>query len=222
MEARCRGGELAGNPAGLLAVLLHAAHADHDAPIHVLMPYGDPLRTLGLWFQQLWAESLGKEDGDGRGVGPTPLAAVGATDQHSILQLLMEGPADKVVCFVGVRDRPVDRRIPELHPEIEALGYLGGHDLGHLLDAERRATAEALRRRGRMSLTLELERLDARCLGQLLLLLEQATVYAGALYGVNPLDQPGVELGKRLTYGLLGREGYEAPDTGTGEPRWRV
>ncbi len=229
MEARCRNDGLTENPAGLLAVLLHAAHADAGAGTHVLMPYADRLRTLGLWFQQIWAESLGKTPaGDGSageaggGVGPTPLAAVGATDQHSILQLLMEGPRDKVVCFVGVRARGEDVEIPGLHPGMDALSYLGGHTLGHLLETERGATAEALRRRGRMNLTLELERVDARALGELFVLFEVATVYAGALYGVNPMNQPGVELGKELTYGLLGRAGYDAPEPGTVDPRWRV
>ncbi|MDX1568061.1 MAG: hypothetical protein R3223_09680, partial [Longimicrobiales bacterium] len=224
MEERCRSRELKENPAGLFAVLLHAAHAERGAHVHVLMPYGDRLRTVGLWFQQLWAESLGKkvEDEDGvRHVGPTPLAAVGATDQHSLLQLFMEGPPDRVVCFLESREEE-DLVIPELHPGVDALEYLGGHTLGELLSTEKAATAEALRRRGRMNLTLEMGRVDARSMGELFLLLEMATVIAGGLYGVDPLDQPGVELGKQLTYGLLGRGGYDSPELGTGEARWRV
>jgi glucose-6-phosphate isomerase len=181
------------------------------------MPYSDRLRSLALWFQQLWAESLGKG-----GKGPTPLPAVGAVDQHSQVQLFMEGPKDKVVVFLAVTELGDPMAIPALHPEIAELGYLGGHSLGELLDAERRATAEALRQAGRPSMTLELDRVDAEALGATLMLLQIATVYAGALYGVDPLDQPGVELGKRLTYGLLGRAGFEAPPLGTGDPRWRV
>ncbi|MFP3949178.1 MAG: glucose-6-phosphate isomerase, partial [Longimicrobiales bacterium] len=172
----------------------------------------------------LWAESLGKkveDEGGVRHVGPTPLAAVGATDQHSLLQLFMEGPADRVVCFLEAREEE-DLMIPELHPGVDALGYLGGHTLGELLSTEKAATAEALRRRGRMNLTLELDRVGPRSMGELFLLLEMATVIAGGLYRVDPLDQPGVELGKQLTYGLLGRDGYDAPDLGTGEARWRV
>ncbi|MFW6199233.1 MAG: glucose-6-phosphate isomerase [Gemmatimonadota bacterium] len=224
MENRCRSRTLQENPAGLFAVLLHAAHVERGAGVHVLMPYGDRLRTVGLWFQQLWAESLGKkveDEGGVRHVGPTPLAAVGATDQHSLLQLFMEGPADRVVCFLEAREEE-DLMIPELHPGVDALGYLGGHTLGELLSTEKAATAEALRRRGRMNLTLELDRVGPRSMGELFLLLEMATVIAGGLYRVDPLDQPGVELGKQLTYGLLGRDGYDAPDLGTGEARWRV
>jgi glucose-6-phosphate isomerase len=181
------------------------------------MPYSDRLRSLALWFQQLWAESLGKA-----GNGPTPLPAVGATDQHSQVQLFMEGPHDKVVVFIAVSDVGDPVAIPSLHGEIVELGYLGGHSLAELLDAERRATAEALRQAGRPSMTIEVEKLDAHALGALFMLLQIATVYAGALYGVDPLDQPGVELGKRLTYGLLGRAGYQAPPLGNGDPRWRV
>ncbi len=225
MEERCRAERLLENPAGLLAVLLHLADTEWGAPIHVLMPYADRLRSFALWFQQLWAESLGKPrpGGDGReGVGPTPLPAVGATDQHSQVQLFMEGPRDKVVVFLAVADPGSDVSIPRLHPEIDQLGYLGGHSLAELLDAERRATAEALRRRGRPNMTLEVERITPETLGGLFMLFEIATVFAGALYGVDPLNQPGVELGKELTYGLLGRKGYEAPRIGTGDPRWRV
>lgn len=221
MEAACRGPELTGNPAGALATVLHAADTELGQPIHVLMAYADRLRALTFWFQQLWAESLGKIRGDGH-VGPTPLPAVGATDQHAQVQLFMEGPPDKVVVFLAVDPPAEDILIPDLHPGVDELGYLAGHALGELLDAERRATTEALRRRGRPSATIELGQAGAHAVGGLILLLELATVYAGALYGVDPLDQPGVELGKRLTYGLMGRAGYDAPELHAGEPRWRI
>ena len=217
MEERCRTDKLLENPAGVLATLLHHATTEDGKPIHVLMPYSDRLRSFALWFQQLWAESLGKA-----GTGPTPLPAVGATDQHSQVQLFMEGPRDKVVIFLAVKVDGDPVAIPALHPEIVELGYLGGHTLAELLDSERRATAEALRQAGRPSITIELEKVDAATLGALFMLFQIATVYAGALAGVDPLDQPGVELGKRLTYGLLGREGFSPPSFGHADPRWRV
>jgi glucose-6-phosphate isomerase len=225
MEARCRTSELERNPAGTLATLLHAADTEQGRPIHVLMPYADRLRSSALWFQQLWAESLGKRmglDGQIRHAGPTPLPSVGAVDQHSLLQLFMEGPQDKVILFVELEDPGVDVPIPHRHSEIPSLSYLGGHSLKELLGAERKATAEALRRAGRPSATLRLPGLNARVLGQLFMLLEMATVFAGALYGVDPLDQPGVELGKVLTYGLMGRDGHEAPELDAGDPRWVI
>jgi glucose-6-phosphate isomerase len=139
-----------------------------------------------------------------------------------MLQLFMEGPHDKVVVFVAVEDMGTDLAIPSRHPGISSLGYLGGASLGRLLDTERRATAEALRREGRPNATVVLPRVDARSLGEALMLFQIATVYAGALYGVDPLDQPGVELGKMLTYGLMGREGYDVPELDPGDPRWVV
>lgn len=221
MAEACRGTELLGNPAGALATVLWAADTELGHPIHVLMAYADRLRAFTLWFQQLWAESLGKVRGDGH-VGPTPLPAVGATDQHAQVQLFMEGPRDKIVVFLGVDLPETDVAVPDLHPEVETMAYLGGASLGALLDAERRATTEALRLRSRPSITLEVGRVDARGLGALILLFELATVHAGALYGVDPLDQPGVELGKQLTYGLMGRTGYDAPRFPEADPRWRI
>jgi glucose-6-phosphate isomerase len=225
MAERCRTSALAENPAGILATLLHHLDVAQGASVHVLMPYSDRLRSFAAWFQQLWAESLGKaKDRAGREVnrGPTPLPAIGATDQHSLLQLLMEGPKDKVVIFVSVGGAEDPVEIPRIRGEFPALSYLGGHSLEELLDTERRATIEALRQQGRPSLSIEVDDLTPRALGALFMLFQIATVYAGALYGVDPLDQPGVELGKRLTYGLLGREGYEKSPLGTGEASWRV
>ena len=225
MAARCATPELAENPAGMLAALLHVADTELGARVQVFMPYADRLRGLAFWVQQLWAESLGKAlDRRGRRVetGPTPLPAFGAADQHSILQLLMEGPRDKVVVFL-VREAPAaDVAIPALFRDKPALGYLGGHTLFELLDRERRATAEALRREGRMNLAVTVDRVDARSLGALFMLFQIAVVYAGALYGVDPLDQPGVELGKLLTCGLMGRPGYDVPRIPAPDARWRV
>ncbi|HUF76580.1 MAG TPA: glucose-6-phosphate isomerase [Longimicrobiales bacterium] len=225
MEERCRSEILAQNPAGVLATLLHHADTAWSRPIHVLMPYSDRLRSLALWFQQLWAESLGKSRtlaGERRPSGPTPVPALGATDQHSFLQLMMEGPQDKVVVFVEVADHGVDTPIPDRHPEMPELSYLGGHTLGELINTERRATAEALRLEGRPNATFHLPRVSAETVGELLMLLQIATVQAGALYGVNPLDQPGVELSKRLTYGLMGREGVEPPSFPDDDGSWVV
>jgi glucose-6-phosphate isomerase len=129
----------------------------------------------------------------------------------------MEGPQDKTVTFVAVREPSADLSIPSLHRDVQELGYLGGHRLGELLDIERRATAGALARRGRPNLTIEIDRVDGWHFGGLLMLLEIATIYAGTLYGVNPLDQPGVELGKQFTYAMLGR-----PDAEQARQEWNM
>ena len=225
MLRRCATPELTANPAGTLATLLHAADTEMGASVQVFMPYADRLGGFAYWVQQLWAESLGKAlDRAGRRVetGPTPVPAFGAADQHSILQLLMEGPRDKVVVFLGRGAPGADVAIRNPFTDIPDLAYLGGHTLFGLLDRERRATAEALRREGRMNMTVTVDRVDAHSLGGLFMLFQIAVVYAGALYGVDPLDQPGVELGKVLTCGLMGRSGYEVPSIPPPDPRWRV
>ena len=210
MVSRCATDDLHRNPAGAYAMLQWLAHTRAGAGIHVMMPYADALRDFAAWFVQLWAESLGKERPDGEHVGPTPIGALGATDQHSQVQLFMEGPVDKTVTFISVAEPEGDLAIPRAYPEVRELAYLGGHTLGELIDVERRATAGALAQRGRPNMTLALDRVDAHSVGELILLLELATVYAAALYGVDPLTQPGVELGKQFAYAMLGRPGAEA------------
>ena len=190
------------------------------------MPYSDALRDLAAWFVQLWAESLGKKRPDGAHVGPTPLPALGATDQHSQVQLFMEGPADKTVVFLAA-GREGDVEIPRAYSEIAELAYLGGHTLGELLDVERRATAGALARAGRPNGTLFLDAIDPWHVGALMMLFEIATIYGGALYDVNPLDQPGVELGKQFTFAMLGRPGSEEArrqwdELPTPDPHWQL
>jgi glucose-6-phosphate isomerase len=215
MDDRCRTNRLEDNPAGLFAALQFLAHTRASAPIHVMMAYTDRLYLTADWFRQLWAESLGKQlDRNGADVftGPTPVKALGATDQHSQVQLYMEGPFDKTVTMLATEVWPIDLEIPSLYSGLPELSYLGGHTLGELLDAERAATAAALSERGRMNMTLSLPRIDAHAIGQLFMLLQIATVYAGAFYNVDPLDQPGVELGKKLTYGLMGRSGFTSPN----------
>jgi glucose-6-phosphate isomerase len=215
MARRCATPELRENPAGVFAVLQWLADSRAGKRMHVLMPYSDPLRDFAAWFVQLWAESLGKVrpgsgGADGESVGPTPIAALGATDQHSQVQLFMEGPADKTVTFVAVGERATDVALPPLHRDVPELAYLGGHSLGELIDIEQRATAGALARRGRPNMTLRLDRVDPWHVGGLIMLLEIATAYAGQLYGVDAFDQPGVELGKQFAYALLGRPGADA------------
>ncbi len=209
MAARCNEVSLEANPALVYAMAQWLSDTRHGRHIHVFMPYSDPLRDFAAWFVQLWAESLGKQK-SGTGVGPTPIAALGATDQHSQVQLFMEGPADKTVTFVAIRERDIDLKIPAAFSDVKELGYLAGHSLGELIDVEQRATAGALAKRGRPNMTISLDRVDAWHLGSLIMFLEIATAYAGSLYGIDAFNQPGVELGKQFAYAMLGRPGAEA------------
>jgi glucose-6-phosphate isomerase len=211
MVQRCASDDPRNNPALAYAGLQWLADTKLAKRNHVFMPYSDQLRDFADWFVQLWAESLGKiNPKTTEHVGPTPIAALGATDQHSQVQLFMEGPADKTITFVNLDESPQGPEILVNPSEGQDLEYLGGHTLGELLDVERRATAGALARRARPNMTLTLDRADPRSVGELIMMLELATAYAGSLYGVNAFDQPGVELGKQFTYAIVGRPGYDA------------
>ena len=171
--------------------------------VRVMMPYADALDRLAAWFVQLWAESLGKD-----GKGSTPHGAVGTTDQHSQVQLYMEGPQDKVIEIVEVEEHQRDLPIPEAYGDLEGVGYLGGHTMGELLNVECDATRKALTEAGRPNSTIKLDVINEENLGYLFQALEVQTAVAGSLYGVNAFDQPGVEAGKQITYSRMGRPGY--------------
>lgn len=211
---RAESDDLLSNAPALYAALLWAADTWHGARTHVVMPYADRLREFSEWYRQLWAESLGKRL-DRRGelinAGPTPLGAVGATDQHSQVQLFMEGPYDKALTFVDVEHHGSDVTIPGREQLPDALAYLAGHSLQELLRAELEATSSALARMGRMNMTLRVPELTAETFGELLMFFQVACGYAGIWYNINPFDQPGVELGKRLTYTAMRRPGFNEP-----------
>jgi glucose-6-phosphate isomerase len=143
-------------------------------------------------------------------VGQTPVKALGTTDQHSQVQLYVEGPYDKVVHFIGVEDYGQVLEIPASATGHEALDYLGGHTFNELIKAEQEATALALAGAGRPNCTHTLSEISPRTVGELLYTLEMATAYSGELYDIDAFDQPGVEAGKVATYALLGRRGYES------------
>jgi glucose-6-phosphate isomerase len=178
----------------------------------VMMPYSAALAKISDWFGQLWNESLGKAlhlDGTPAHCGQTSIKAVGVTDQHSQLQLYMEGPRDKTVCFIGVDSFRSQIKIPSLFKEQGELSYLGGRGLGELFNFERQGTARALAENNRPNLSLITPKVTSQSLGYLMQTLMLATVVSGVLYGIDPLDQPGVELGKKFTYGLMGRQGFD-------------
>lgn len=212
MDERCSSPSLFENPAYLHGAILYLAEIAHQKTTHVLMPYSDALRGLGNWFVPLWAESLAKMiDVDGRPVqaGQNPIAAVGASDQHTRLQLFAEGPNDKILTFIRVEDHGARVDIPEGYGDLESVAYLGGRTLGELLNLEQRATEVSLGELGRMTTTLHVPSVNAFTVGQLIYLLQVQAVLVATLHRVNPFNQPGIEAGKRLTYGMAGRRGYE-------------
>lgn len=165
----------------------------------VLMAYADRLLPFTLWFRQLWAESLGK---DGKGTLPVP--AAGAVDQHSQLQLYLDGPDDKLFTVVTAGSAGRGRIAPPALVEDKRLEWLAGRSMGDLLDAEARATVETLAARGRPVRQLLLERIDETALGALMMHFMLETILAARLLAVDPFDQPAVEQGKALARDYLG------------------
>jgi len=229
MDERCSKQSLAENPAALLATILVRLGREHAKPNHVLMPYSHGLYLMADWYRQLWAESLGKRlDSSGRDIyaGFTPIKAMGATDQHSQVQLYREGPNDKVIGFVEVGDfGDGDVTIPE-GLKIEALEYLEGQTLGSLLNAEKRATEYALVESHRPNYTIHMDRVDAHHVGEFIQMWQVATAYAGLMLDIDAYNQPAVETGKKATFGLMGRAGFEEHkrnvDRTLTETKWRA
>lgn len=217
MDERCSNEDPSKNPAAVLAHLLvqlgTGSAGMQPKPNHVMMPYANSLKLMGDWYAQLWAESLGKKfDTAGNEVftGFTPISALGTTDQHSQVQLYREGPNDKVIGFCEVEDfgDDQDMTIPT-GMGVKAIEYLEGKRMVDLLNAEKRATEYALVESQRPNYTITFPKIDAHHIGEFIALWEIATAYAGLMLNIDAYDQPAVETGKKATFGLMGREGYE-------------
>jgi glucose-6-phosphate isomerase len=211
-NAVCWSEKLGENPALTAAAVHHALDTKRRKKIEVVYAYSSYLWGAAFWYRQLWAESLGKRvnrRGEIVETGQTPVAALGVTDQHSQSQLYMEGPRDKMITFWQVEKPRAELRIPKDFSKYDSFGYLGGKSLGQLFRAELVATEAAFTQAGRPNCRWTLPRVDEQTIGALFQTLEFQTAFAGELYGVDAFDQPGVELSKKLTYGLLGRKGYE-------------
>jgi glucose-6-phosphate isomerase len=155
------------------------------------MPYSSLLKDFSSWFVQLWAESLGK---DGKGL--TPIPAYGATDQHSQMQLFMEGPQDKILFIIEVKNHQTDYSLKN-NLAAESFKNLSSFTLSDLMKAELEGTLTALSENDRHVVQLSISKLNEESLGQLILFVECLTVIIGELLLVNPFNQPGVEAGKK-------------------------
>jgi glucose-6-phosphate isomerase len=199
------------NPAAMNAAI-NWHYYSRDKKMSVIMPYSYALKDMADWYRQLWAESLGKAkdlEGNDIYVGPTPVKALGTTDQHSQVQLYREGPNDKLYTFLQARNFRKEIQIgenPEIAPE---LSYLSGAQMCELFNAEKIGTEFALLQNSRPCLTVLFDEISPYTIGQFIYLFEVTTSFAGALFGINTYDQPAVELGKEATFALMGCEGYE-------------
>jgi glucose-6-phosphate isomerase len=162
--------------------------------VQVMMPYSDRLGRFGHWFAQLWAESLGKD-----GQGTAPVACLGPVDQHSQLQLFMDGPHEHLITVVRAPSAGTGPRIDQGLANAAGLSYLAGRTAGDLVAAQAEAVPQALARAGRPVRTFDLARLDEASLGALMMHMMVETMLAAHLMGVDPFDQPAVELAKVIT-----------------------
>ncbi len=210
MDARVKTTRFFENPAAINAAINYHYYT-HCKHISVMMPYSYALKDMADWYRQLWAESLGKKlDLNKRQVwvGPTPVKALGTTDQHSQVQLYREGPNDKLFTFLQVNNFGRDVKIgpaPDCAPE---LGFLAGKKMSTLFNDEKKATEYALVWDKRPCLTVIFDRLSPHTVGQFIYLYEVTTSLMGALLDIDTYNQPAVELGKEATFALMGKEGY--------------
>lgn len=213
MDTRVKCEDFYKNPAAINAAINYHFY-NHGKKISVMMPYSYALKDLSDWYRQLWAESLGKVKdlaGNDVHIGPTPVKALGATDQHSQVQLYREGPNDKLFTFLQVNNFEKDIKTGPAPDCAEELGFLAGKNLSVLLNNEKKATEYALLTDKRPCLTVIFDKVNAYTIGQFIYLFEVTTSFVGALFNINPYDQPAVELGKEATFALMDKPGdYEA------------
>ena len=211
MDLALKNTNIAENIAAQNALIHYLMDTKRNKRLSVMMPYSSRLKYVSDWYVQLWAESLGKQvDNKGKEVhvGPTPIKALGATDQHSQIQLYNEGPNDKVISFIRVEEFDNELEIPKIF-DYTGIGYLGGKTINQLINAEADSTRVALSDYKRPTITISIPKVDAYNVAQLLYMLEVQTAIAGELYNINTFNQPGVEQAKNYTYALMGRAGYE-------------
>ena len=212
MDKRLESSNVMDNPAYLYSMYQYLHDIELKKPISVMMPYSSGLCGLADWYRQLWAESLGKKldlNGKQVHVGTTPVKALGVTDQHSQVQLYVEGPFDKVFIILAVGTFYNELPMKPSFSGKDALDYLGGRTMEELLEAERLGTIHALTKNKRPNMTIIFPNISPFTVGQFMYAFEVATVFSGGLYNINPLDQPGVEEGKIAAFALMERPGYE-------------
>ena len=211
MDLALRNPDISQNIAAQGALIQYLMDMKLGKRLSVLMPYSSRLKYISDWFVQLWAESLGKaynKNGEKVNLGLTPIKALGATDQHSQIQLFNEGPNDKLITFIRVENFDTTLEIHKIF-EYTGVGYLGGKTINELLNAEADSTRVSLLDDSRPSMTITIEKIDEYNLAQLMYMLEVQTAIAGELYNVNTFNQPGVEQAINYTYALMGRPGYD-------------
>ncbi len=197
------------NPLYKAGAELAFAFIESDPKVNqtILMPYSSKLKSLSHWFVQLWGESLGKySDDKKKNTGLTPIPAYGATDQHSQMQLFMEGTNDKFLFLLEVENKSCDFELQNSIGKSSSDG-LNGYTLNQLIEAQLHGTIKALRDRDRSVGHIKIDKNNAQNLGALIIYFESLTALMGHYLFVDPFNQPGVELGKKYAYEFLAKKG---------------
>ncbi|MCK5612998.1 glucose-6-phosphate isomerase [Candidatus Pacearchaeota archaeon] len=187
------------NPALILASLQYLLDRKKGKEMTVMMPYSNPLFRVGDWYRQLLAESIGKN----KSTGPTPINALGTTDQHSQLQLFNEGPNNKWFIFLNVLKYDSSLSIGNHLPK--KIDFLNNKNLSEIINAAYTGTAESLSKNKRPNITLNISRVNAEVMGALFMLLEFQVALLGLMYKVDAFNQPGVEISKIITKQILSK-----------------
>ena len=212
MDKRCRHGDAFRNPAYMHSLVHYLLTRKRRKTMHVTFSFSNRVHAVGEWYSHLCAVSLGKmlnRKGKAVHVGPSPTASLGTFDLHGQMQLICEGPFDKVVTFITVKDHGAKLVSPAAYPKLEAVGHLQNADFTTLLDHGYWGAEQHITVAGRPNMTIQLDVVDERNIGGLYYLLQLSTAMSAELYGIDPFDQPGVEHGKHATYAQSGRAGFE-------------
>jgi glucose-6-phosphate isomerase len=212
MDKRCRQGDAYSNPAYMHALIHYLLTRKRRKTMHATYAFSHGLYAVSLWYAHLNAVSLGKmlnRKGKAVHVGPSPVTALGPNDQHGHMQLFSEGPYDKVLTYITAENYGPTLAIPAHYPKWEAAQHLAHSDGNSLMHHAYRSSEYHITQTGRPNMTIRLDDITPHSVGGLIYLLQLSTVMSAELYGIDPFDQPGVELGKQAIFAQNGRPGFE-------------
>lgn len=212
MDQRCRHDRAMENPAYMHSLIHYLLTRKRRKTIHAMMAFSNRLMGAVDWYSHLLAVSLGKmlnKKGKAVHVGPSPAQCAGPSGNYGQMQLYQEGPFDKVLTFVTVKDHGVKMDVPKAYPKNEGMAYLGGSSVQDLMDYAYAGAAHVITTSGRPNMTIVLDDISEQSLGGLFFMLQLSTAMSAELYGIDAFDQPGVDSNKHAIFGRLGRAGFE-------------
>ncbi len=183
----------------ILKKAIYLVANEKNYPINVLFSYSSSLRYFNDWFVQLWAESLGKIDKNKKRRGLTPIGLIGSLDQHSFLQLIIEGVKNKIVTIIKIKNFQSNLKIPDIKlPNLSKVDFINNHTFQELINAQCDATRKSIIEQDIDLDLIEIDTLNEQSVGYMIYYYELLTSLCGILLEINTYDQPGVEYGKKI------------------------